>query len=438
MRELLGEGAFAYTWRAHDTRLGRDVAIKILREIYARDAAFTARFRREAIAVASVSHRNVVDVYDHGPHDDTLYIAMEYVAGRTLRQVRLDFGGRLPAARAVDLIVQILRGLQAVHRAGIVHRDIKPENILVGDDGITRLADFGIATDQSGSSLTITGTTLGTAAYMAPEQARGEHLTPAADLYAVGIVLYELLAGRLPFPQDNAVAMMLAHQQVSPPSIRQTVPDAAIPNRLEAIVLATLAKVPAVRFQSASEMERALLDLEDATVARAAPERTAPLQAVQRPRQPNRQAAPVAPSARRRSSSRGGGWLLALALIATLTGSALAAVWWTGRSGDDQPTPTPGFLEFHDDDPTETAKPSPTPAEEAESTPTSAPIVPLDTATAVPIVEEAETPTPEIPEVDLFEPEPTPPEGESIPPITDGDSPTIESVDDAGDGDQFP
>ena len=435
LSELLGEGAFAYTYLAHDVRLGRDVALKVLRQVHARDATFAARFRREAVAAASISHRNSVQVFDHGPHEDTFFIAMEYVPGRTLRQVRLDAGGRLLPAQAVDLTVQVLRGLDAVHRAGIIHRDIKPENILVGRDNIARLADFGIATDATGGSLTMTGTTLGTVAYMAPEQARGEALTPAADLYSVAVVLYELLTGRLPFRAESSVAIMMAHQQTSPPAPRQAAPDAGIPGRLEAIVLTSLAKNPGARFGSATAMEQALLSRDEGTVAGPALERTSPMPSARRPlQQPARQ--PSVP-VREHSPGSGMGWVLALVLLAALLGSAVTAAWWTGAFGDSDgdATATPRSLEVIVDNPTETPvaarddPESPTPADDADPTETVA-ILPIDTGT--PIAPDMSTDTPEpdptsTPQsafaTSTEEAEPTAtPTGES-------DSPPIESID---------
>jgi serine/threonine-protein kinase len=436
LSELLGEGAFAFTYRARDIRLGREVALKVLRHVHARDATFVARFRREAVAVASISHRNVVQVFDQGPHEGTLYIAMEYIAGRTLRQVRLDSGGRLPASQAVDLIVQVLRGLDAVHRAGIIHRDIKPDNILVGEDGIARLADFGIATDSTGGSLTMTGTTLGTVAYMAPEQARGEVLTPAADLYSVAIVLYELLAGRLPFQTENAVAMMLAHQQTSPTSLRQVAPRAGISGRLETIVMTALAKNPGARFASAPVMERALLSRDESTVAAPVLERMAPLPAARSPAQPPPR---VVTPTRKQASSPGRSWIIAVVLLATLAGSAVAAAWWTGGLGGGQdPTATPRSLEVIADDPTDTPSPDeevepprlPAPTDEPETGET-VPILPIESETPLLPVEPTETPEPEstvtgLPPDDATlteEPEPTGTATEA------GDSPPIEPVD---------
>jgi serine/threonine-protein kinase len=434
--ELIGEGAFAFTYRAQDLRLGRDVALKILRQIHARDATYAARFRREAVAVASISHRNVVQVFDHGPHEDTLYIAMEYVAGRMLRQVRHDAGGRLPASQAVDLMVQVLRGLDAVHRAGIIHRDIKPENILVGDDRVARLADFGIAVDSTGGSLTMTGTTLGTVAYMAPEQARGETLTPAADLYSVAVVLYELLSGRLPFQTENAVAMMLAHQQTNPLSLRQVAPEAGIPARLEAIVMAALAKSPGTRFASAPAMERALLSGDAPRVSAPVLERTAPMPAARLPAHlPQRR---VAETVRGRPYGTGSGWALALALFLTLTGSAVVAAWWTGvlGDGDPEPTATPRRVEVIVEDPTETQEPelqddpdSPTPVDVQDPT-SEPPIVPIDTATSVLPEDPTETPEPEPTNVDQIGGDATQTADPPVPETpTEDDSPPIEPVD---------
>ena len=215
--ETIGEGGFAVTWRAWDTRLERAVALKILRSQYARDERFVFRFVREARAAASVSHPNVVRLYDFGQDPDTVYIAMQYVQGQTLRDQLRRFPGGMPEADVIKVISPVLRGLSAIHGAGIVHRDVKPDNVLIDRDGEVLITDFGIALLADSPRLTGTDTTFGTAAYMAPEQGRGESVTAATDIYATGVVLFELLTGRLPFAADNPVAMMMAHQNQPPP-----------------------------------------------------------------------------------------------------------------------------------------------------------------------------------------------------------------------------
>ncbi len=255
--EPVGEGNFSVTYRARDAVLGRMVAVKLLRPQFAADPNFVSRFEREARVAASVSHPNVVDVYDFGPYGSTFYIAMQYVAGRTLKQ-ELDAHGPFDPADAVRITSQILRGLAAIHAAGIIHRDIKPQNVLLGRDGAVRVTDFGVAHYPLHGALTTHGTTVGTASYMAPEQARGAALSAQTDLYAVGVVLFELLTGRLPFEADNPMAVMLAHLQQAPPLPSDVAPDASIPAALETEVMRALDKNPGLRPTSADDMDRAL------------------------------------------------------------------------------------------------------------------------------------------------------------------------------------
>ncbi|MGB3307755.1 MAG: protein kinase, partial [Thermomicrobiales bacterium] len=253
----IGAGAFATTYRGHDRRLDRTVAIKVLSREYAKDPSYAQRFEREAQTAASISHGNVVDVYDFGQQGDTLYIVMQYVAGEDLKHL-ITREGALSPDRARDIAIQILDGLDAIHRAGIIHRDIKPQNILIGTDGRARVADFGIAQIELDSGLTTAGTTIGTAAYMAPEQAEGGRTTAETDLYAVGVVLYEMLTGALPFSAPTAMALMLAHIQQQPVPPSQRVRGRAIPPDLDGIVMQAMAKSPQDRFRSASAMMQAL------------------------------------------------------------------------------------------------------------------------------------------------------------------------------------
>ncbi|MDQ3781049.1 MAG: protein kinase, partial [Chloroflexota bacterium] len=253
----VGEGNFSITYRARDVILDRNVAVKVLREQFAADETFVSRFEREARVAASVSHPNVVDVYDFGPVGNTYYIAMQYVAGRTLKQ-ELDARGRLPPPDAIRFATQILQGLAAIHAAGIVHRDIKPQNVLLGQDELARVTDFGVAHYPLQGALTTHGTTVGTASYMAPEQARGGALTEATDLYAVGVVLFELLTGRLPFEADNPMAVMLAHLQQPAPSLRDVAPELQLSPSLQSVVARALSKDPTARYPSADDMSEAL------------------------------------------------------------------------------------------------------------------------------------------------------------------------------------
>jgi serine/threonine-protein kinase len=199
----IGAGATAITYRGWDERLERSVAIKILRASVALDPTFVRRFQQEARAAASISHGNVVDVYDFGQQDDALYIVMQYVEGEDLKHL-ITREGALPVDRAREIAGQVLDGLRAIHAAGIIHRDIKPQNVLIGRDGVARLTDFGVAQVAEDSGMTTAGTTVGTAAYMAPEQAQAGRITEATDLYAVGVMLYEMLTGFLPFNAPTA------------------------------------------------------------------------------------------------------------------------------------------------------------------------------------------------------------------------------------------
>jgi serine/threonine-protein kinase len=257
LQNEIGSGAFSITYRALDQRLGRQVAIKVLRPQYALDPTSMRRFEREARAAASVSHPNVVDVHDFGRQGNRLYIVMQYIEGENLKE-HLVQGGPLPQREAVRIARQVLAGLAAIHRAGIIHRDVKPQNILIGRDGIARVADFGIAHVGADAGLTATGTTLGTASYMAPEQALGGHLVRATDLYAVGIVLYEMLTGRLPFEAPTAIATIYAHIHTSAVAPSHRVAGQHISPALDRIVMRAMAKRPEGRFADAEEMRRAL------------------------------------------------------------------------------------------------------------------------------------------------------------------------------------
>lgn len=253
----IGSGATATTWRGRDRRLNRLVAIKIMRRDHELDTSFAKRFEREARTAAAVSHGNVVDVYDVGQDEGDLFIVMQYIDGEDLKHL-IGREGPLPARRAREIVRQVLAGVGAIHASGIVHRDIKPQNVLIGRDGIARVTDFGIAQDAMDVGLTTAGTTVGTAAYMAPEQAQGGQVTEATDLYAVGVMLYEMLTGEMPFAAATPMGMMLAHiqQRPEPPSAHAA--EGTVPATLDGIVLQAMAKDPGDRFRTASAMSRAL------------------------------------------------------------------------------------------------------------------------------------------------------------------------------------
>jgi serine/threonine-protein kinase len=255
--QQVGSGASAITWRARDRRLDRDVAIKILRRSYAMDPTFAQRFDREARTAASVSHGNVVDIYDVGHDGDTLYLVMQYIQGEDLKHL-IQRSGAIDPDRARDLTLQVLAGLQAIHTSGIIHRDIKPQNVLIGRDGVAQVTDFGVAQVSIDVGLTTVGTTVGTAAYMAPEQARAETLSEATDLYAVGVMLYEMLTGKLPFNGPTHMAIMLAHIQQDAPVPSDTPGTSPM---FDGVIRQAMAKEPRDRFRSAQAMARALTNV---------------------------------------------------------------------------------------------------------------------------------------------------------------------------------
>lgn len=253
---IVGEGAHATTWRGWDEKLSRPVAIKILHRKLADDAIFVQRFRDEARVAASVRQGNVVDIYDFGQEQGVLYIVMQFVDGQTLKQL---IAQRAPMEmREIRRIIgNVLDGLQAIHAAGIVHRDIKPQNILIGRDGVARVTDFGVAETGGETGLTTDGMTIGTVDYMAPEQAQGLALTPAADLYATGVMLYEMMTGTLPYTgTPREIMMQHINVPATPPSAR--LPGRGITAQMDAVVAQSMAKQPQRRFGSARAMKQAV------------------------------------------------------------------------------------------------------------------------------------------------------------------------------------
>src|SRR5271167_4902634 len=245
----LGSGGMAEVYLAEDQLLGRQVAVKVLHHHFAEDQEFVERFRREASSAAALSHPNIVAIFDRGEWNGTYYIAMEYVAGRSLKTIVREQGALDPAA-AIDIVVQILRGARFAHRRGVVHRDLKPHNVIVDEEGRARVTDFGIAR-AGASDMTLTGSIMGTAQYLSPEQAQGQAVSAASDLYSVGVILYELLTGVVPFEGETAVA--IAFKQVSAEPLPPSALNPALPATLDAIVLRALAKDPAHRYTDAEE-----------------------------------------------------------------------------------------------------------------------------------------------------------------------------------------
>ena len=247
----LGAGGMADVYLAEDQELGRRVAIKILNGRHANDDQFIERFRREAKNAAALNHPNIVSIYDRGEAEDTYYIAMEYLDGRTLKELVVG-RGPAPVNVAVEYARQILSALGFAHRHGIVHRDIKPHNVLVDREGRVKVTDFGIA--RAGTSqMTEAGSIVGTAQYLSPEQARGTEVDQRSDLYSLGIVLYELLTGETPFDGDTPVEIAMKHLSTTPRPPSQIRRD--VPRDLDMVVMRALAKDPAARYQSAEEME---------------------------------------------------------------------------------------------------------------------------------------------------------------------------------------
>jgi eukaryotic-like serine/threonine-protein kinase len=253
--DTIGSGGMAIVYRAHDRELERDVAIKVLPQHLVNDGDLLERFQREARLVGRLSHPNIVNVYDVGEAEGRPYIVMECVDGVTLAE-ELARRGRFPTDEAVELALQVCAGLGHAHENGLVHRDVKPRNLLLRSDGIVKIADFGIARAVEGTQLTATGTVLGTAVYAAPEQVSGEQVTTAADIYSVGAVLYELLAGRPPFTYESLPELVLKQREGRVPSLRDSVPD--VPAYLDEVVLRSLAPEPSARPPSAQALAREL------------------------------------------------------------------------------------------------------------------------------------------------------------------------------------
>ncbi|MDQ2910444.1 MAG: protein kinase [Actinomycetota bacterium] len=252
LEELVGTGGMSSVYRAHDRLLERQVALKVLHEQLTADGEHVERFRREARAVAQLSHPNIVTVIDRGEQDDRQYIVFEYVDGENLKAL-LEREGPLPERQAIGLALQIARALGFAHGQGLVHRDVKPQNVLLNDGGQAKVTDFGIARSLDvHSGLTQTGTVMGTSDYIAPEQARGSRVDAQSDIYSLGAVLYELLTCEVPFPGDNFVAVAMRHINEPPPSVRER--RLELSPCVDAVIRRAMAKEPRDRFRSMDEL----------------------------------------------------------------------------------------------------------------------------------------------------------------------------------------
>ena len=330
---LIARGGMAEVWEGYDDVLARPVAIKVLHSHLAADEAFVERFRREAIAAARLAHPSMVATFDTGTDGDVTFIVMELVRGKTLRDA-LNEAGTLPPAVAVPIAAEVADALEHAHQAGLVHRDVKPANILLSEhEGETapllrvKVADFGIAKlqvppDTAGADLTQTGAVVGTARYLSPEQVQGQPPDARSDVYALGVVLYEMLCGRPPFRAETELATAVQHVREEPPALSDTARD--VPAALEAVVHQALTKDPAGRFQSAAAMRTALLSIDlhpDDAVPQVVRDPTPPSGAPVVRRQPTRRVAPLAVVA--------GLGLAAVAVVAVL-------------ASDDESTPSAG------------------------------------------------------------------------------------------------
>ena len=249
--KTIGEGGMANVYLANDTILDRKVAIKVLRGDLSNDEKFIRRFKREALSVSNLSHPNIVEVYDVGEEDGNYYIVMEYVEGKTLKQL-LQKRGALTLTEVIDIMCQLTDGLAHAHEAYIIHRDIKPQNIMIEDNGLVKITDFGIAMALNSTQLTQTNSVMGSVHYLPPEQANGKGSTVKSDIYSLGILMYELLTGSVPFKGDTAVEIALKHMKEKIPSIRKQNPT--IPQSVENIVLKATAKNPKNRYDTVRDM----------------------------------------------------------------------------------------------------------------------------------------------------------------------------------------
>lgn len=272
LTDFIGQGGMALVYKAMDQRTHHAVAIKILKPEYNHDEEFTRRFEREALAASKVSHHNIVNLLDVGTQDQYRYLVLEYVEGRTLKDI-IDEKGALPPVTAVQIAIRVLSALQHMHRNGIIHRDIKPQNILIHADGHVKVSDFGIAQLAESRTLGKSDMVMGSVHYFSPEQAQGHEVTEASDIYSCGIVLYEMLTGSVPFDGDSPVAIAMQHLKTPPRPVN--IQNPAVSPQISAVVMKALAKDPKNRYQQAEDMAR---DLQKALTEPAAAEKEVDLE----------------------------------------------------------------------------------------------------------------------------------------------------------------
>ncbi|MBP3650489.1 MAG: Stk1 family PASTA domain-containing Ser/Thr kinase [Clostridia bacterium] len=287
LEEFIGQGGMSLVYRAVDIRTGHSVAVKILKSEYNSDKEFLERFQREAQAASLMSHHNIVNLLDVGKEGEFRYLVLEYVSGNTLKDI-IRQRGRINADTAIQITVRILSALQHAHDNGIIHRDIKPQNVLVHSDGHVKVADFGIARMTNAFTISKGDTVVGSVHYSSPEQATGSVVEATSDLYSTGVVLYEMLTGRVPFVGDTPVAVAMQHINDMPPPVTELAPET--PAAVVAVLMKAMAKSPADRYQSAREMADALLKAKDGVVDPAA---VSIAQQVYAPPKPQRPAQPV-------------------------------------------------------------------------------------------------------------------------------------------------
>ncbi|MBJ7458208.1 MAG: serine/threonine protein kinase [Thermoleophilaceae bacterium] len=316
VRGRIGSGGMADVYLCDDQHLGRPVALKVMHERFAADQSFVTRFEREAQAAAGLQHKNVVNVFDRGKVGETYYIAMEYLPGRTLKDVVVAMGALDPKL-AIHICLQILAAERFAHAKGIVHRDIKPQNVMIDDEWNVKVTDFGIAHNPVDGDLTQTGQMVGTAQYISPEQAQGKAVANTSDLYSTGVVLFEMLTGKVPFDGESSVAIALQHINQPPP--RPTAVNAAVPPVLDAVVLKAMAKSPVERFANADEFSQALERARDNLGAPAG-------------KTEMRDAVAATPTAAQNNRRRN--WLIAAGIAAALLLAGLAYFFLVGNKAE--------------------------------------------------------------------------------------------------------